>query len=780
MNQIQEKIDLAVRLRDVDPQKAMDMVGTVRALLQDPLHEGDDESIELLRAECALNAAWANVRLGRFSAAYPEAEEGLRLFRKQGKSRGAAGCLLVIGIAKGEDGKNDEAVRFCQEAEALFVEVGDPFGRARALNASGTSHRRLGDSARAIEAYGASMAVARDNGDSQGVSRALCNIGYVHLYDKKFEQAIDHARRALAMEREHGNLAAELSNCCNLIQALVGAGRPQEAIDFMAGYDLGMLSTSGLFSFLELSESLSMAYIRVGRYADADVLINLGIERARRDGNLRELGSLLCTFARLHWTAPVKDGAAREARYAAARFALEEALTLGKSRDLDYVQAAHEELCALCRAEGSWDEAFVHIEEAHRIAFKLSSASAEERLARQRSEQEAANQKARAEAEARQHEIERKVLQSQKTESLGVLAGGVAHRFNNLLTSILGNVELAELNADLVQEALAEIKASGLRAAALCQQMMMYTGRSDHRMAAVDVPALVHESIGLLRVTLLAGCETVCEFPHEPVFAWGDRAELQQIILNLLTNSAEAGATTIRFRAAVVRCVPPAQPAGEPLDPGEYLELSVADNGEGMAPDALARIFEPFYSTRSTGRGLGLPAAMGLVRAHGGSMAVESAPGKGTTVRLHLPVALGKAPVPPAPAAVMAPKGPLVVLVAEDEEAVRRVVVTYVERLGWKALEAADGEEAVRIQRDYSGNVDLLIFDYLMPRVNGPEAALEIRRRSPGMPVILMSGFTNDDTVENLRAKGFEYFLKKPFELRELHRLLLAASSPTP
>jgi signal transduction histidine kinase len=136
-------------------------------------------------------------------------------------------------------------------------------------------------------------------------------------------------------------------------------------------------------------------------------------------------------------------------------------------------------------------------------------------------------------------------------------------------------------------------------------------------MAAVDVPALVHESIKLLRVTLLAGCETVCEFPHEPVFAWGDRAELQQIILNLLINSAEARATTIRFRAAVVRCVPPAQAAGEPLDPGEYLELSVTDNGEGMAPEALARIFEPFYSTRFTGRGLGLPAAMGLVRAHG-------------------------------------------------------------------------------------------------------------------------------------------------------------------
>jgi signal transduction histidine kinase/ActR/RegA family two-component response regulator len=477
----------------------------------------------------------------------------------------------------------------------------------------------------------------------------------------------------------------------------------------------------------------------------------------------------------------VKDGAAREARYAAARFALEEALTLGKSRDLDYVQAAHEELCALCRAEGSWDEAFVHIEEAHRIAFKLSSASAEERLARQRSEQEAANQKARAEAEARQHEIERKVLQSQKTESLGVLAGGVAHRFNNLLTSILGNVELAELNADLVQEALAEIKASGLRAAALCQQMMMYTGRSDHRMAAVDVPALVHESIGLLRVTLLAGCETVCEFPHEPVFAWGDRAELQQIILNLLTNSAEAGATTIRFRAAVVRCVPPAQPAGEPLDPGEYLELSVADNGEGMAPDALARIFEPFYSTRSTGRGLGLPAAMGLVRAHKGSLAAESTPGAGTTIRIDIPAAPAKALAPPKPTfAAAVTNDSRVVLVVEDEEAVRKVIVKCMSRLGWKTIEAVDGEEAVRAHRDHVGKIDLLLSDYLMPKVNGLDAARQIRSRSPKLPVILMSGFTNEATVDSFRAEGFDHFLKKPFQLQDLRDMLQVASAPDP
>jgi signal transduction histidine kinase/ActR/RegA family two-component response regulator len=720
------------------------------------------------------------VRLGRFAAAYPEAEEGLRLFQQLGKLQGAASCLLVMGIAEGEDGNNDEAVRLCLEAEALFLKIGDQFGRARAINARGTSYRRMGDSAQAIESYGSSMALSRENGDIQGESRALCNIGYVYLYEKKYEQAIEYAQQALAMERSLGNLAGELSNCCNLIQALVAAGRPQEAIDFMAVYDLEKLSRSGLFSFLELSQSLSVAYMEIGRTADADVLLNLGIERARRDGNLRELGSLLCTLARLHRTAPPKDGATRADGRTAARRALEEALTHGRSRDLDFVHAIHEEFFALCREEGSWSEAFEHLEEAHRIALKLSSASADERLARQRSEQEAASQRERADTEARRHEIERKVLQSQKTESLGVLAGGMVHHFNNLLTSILGNAELAEQDIDLAPEALAEIKVSGHRAADLCQQIMRYTGRSDHRMAAVDLPALVRESIRLLSVTQVANCEIVCEFPPEPIFVWGDRPELQQIILNLLINSAEARATAVQFKASVGHYEPPSQAQGEALDPGEYVEMCVTDNGEGMTPQVLARIFEPFYSTRFAGRGLGLPAAMGLLRGHKGTMAVESTPGSGTTVRIHIPVAIGKAVVPPKPTAVIVPEDSRVVLIAEDEEIVRKMMVKCMGRLGWKTLEAADGEEAVRVHRDYSGHIDLLLSDYLMPGVNGLEAALRIRSRNPKLPVILMSGFTNEATVESFRAEGFEHFLKKPFELRQLREMLHTASAPVP
>ena len=445
VNEIQEKIALASRVRDVNPQEALDIVGTVRASLRAIESPGDAESVMQWQAACALNAAWAYVRIGRFAAAYPEAEEGLRLFREQGKLQGIASCLLVLGIANGEDGKNDEAVNLSLEAEALYLKAGDQFGRARAINARGTSYRRLGDSAQAIEAYGTSMAVARDNGDSRGEARALCNIGYVYLYERKFEQALENAQRARAMERDHGNLAGELSNCCNLVQALVGAGRPQEAINFMASYDLERLSKSGLFSFLELILSLSAAYMETGRTADAEALLKLGIERARRDGNLRQLASLLCTFARLQRISHVKDGVSRADGLAAARSALGEALSLGHSRDLDIVQGAHEEFFALCREEGSWNEAFEHLEEAHRIALKLSAASADERLARQRSEKEAADQRRRADAEARQHEIELKLREMQRLECLGVMSLGIAHDFNNILTAILGNASLASL-----------------------------------------------------------------------------------------------------------------------------------------------------------------------------------------------------------------------------------------------------------------------------------------------------------------------------------------------
>ena len=779
LNQIQEKITRASSLRDVNPQEALDRVVEARALIEAAPRQGGGERVALWRSECALNAAWANFRLGHFEAAYREAEDGKRLFSEIDNTQGVAGCVLVMGIALGHEGRNDEALNLFLVAKALFEKIGDKAGLARAINASGTSHRRLGESARAIEAYVTSMALAESIGDSWGVARALANIGYVYLHERKFEQAIDYAGRAIKLERKHGNLSGEISNCCNMILALVWAGRPQEAVDTMAGYDLGELSRRGLFSFLELCQSLSTAYMAVGRTADAEAMLRMGIERARRDKNHRELGTLLCTLAKLHRTAPVKDRAERETRLTDARLELEEALALGRSRDLDFVQGTHEEFCALCRDEGRWDEAFGHLEEANRIALKLSAASADERLARLKSEQEAADQRARADTEARQRAIERKLLQSQKTESLGVLAGGMVHHFNNLLTTILGNAELAELNAELVAEALSEIRAAGHRAADLCEQLIMYTGSSDQKMAPVGLRELVEGSIKLLHVTLVTDCEFVREIPAEDLSVLGDRSMLQQIILNLVNNAVEARAKTVVFKAAVVRSEAPARVPTESLEGVDYVELSVTDNGEGMAPEVLARVFEPFFSTRSTGRGLGLPAALGLARTHGGTISVESTPGSGTVVRVYIPLSLATAPESAAPAVALGPKkGSRVVLIADDEDAIRGVLVKFMGRLGWKTLEAADGEEAIRTHRDYSGQIDLFLCDYFMPRVNGLQAAQQIRSVNPELPVIMMSGFTKEDAGDNFRTAGFGNFLKKPFALQELKDLLGTAAVP--
>jgi two-component system cell cycle sensor histidine kinase/response regulator CckA len=306
---------------------------------------------------------------------------------------------------------------------------------------------------------------------------------------------------------------------------------------------------------------------------------------------------------------------------------------------------------------------------------------------------------------------------------------------------------------------------------------MMYTGRSEPRFSAVDLPSLVQESIGLLSVSLNQNCELLCEFPQGDLLVWGDPAQLQQIILNLANNSAEAKATRILFKARIIRGPSGSCNPFEALSSGEYLELSVADDGEGMTPEVRARIFEPFYSTKFAGRGLGLPAVMGLLRAHRGTIAVESTPGSGTTIKVYIPVAPGAVAAADEPASIALPLKPGTVLIADDEDMVRRVVVQYLKRRGWQTLVAVDGAEAVRMHAEHPGQIDLLILDHLMPNRSGLEAAGLIRSRDPHIPVVLMSGFTNQETVEKFRSQGFGHFLKKPFQLQELLAIMQQASN---
>lgn len=377
-----------------------------------------------------------------------------------------------------------------------------------------------------------------------------------------------------------------------------------------------------------------------------------------------------------------------------------------------------------------------------------------------------------------QRRTEEALAQMEKMESLGVLAGGVAHDFNNLLVAILGNVSLAraELPADSpVQEILNEIHAAGQRAAELARQMLAYAGKAkfvvgdvDLSQAVTDIAALLESSVrrnATLRLDLHPGLPAVR----------GDATQLRQVVMNLVLNAADAigdGHGLITVRTGVMHVdrgfLRDAYLAPD-LPEGEYVFLQVEDTGCGMDEATKARIFDPFFSTKFMGRGLGLAAVLGIVRGHHGAIHVQSAPNRGSTFTVIFPPAESvPAPEPALPGDETA--RPLV-LVADDDPTVRRVTERALEALGYRAAAAESGDEAVRMVVERQGEIALALVDYEMPGLSGPALVEALRRRAPELRIVVMSGFTGEETVERMRAAGADAFLAKPFELEELRRL---------
>ena len=309
-------------------------------------------------------------------------------------------------------------------------------------------------------------------------------------------------------------------------------------------------------------------------------------------------------------------------------------------------------------------------------------------------------------AVAERLELERKLHQSQRLESLGILAGGIAHDFNNLLSIILGTVAVARHESPfdaLLKENLDHIEAAGQRAAELCAQMLAYAGKGQFVLQNVDVDRVVAESAELLRVSVSKKVALALQLHGALPLVRVDRTQLQQVVVNLVMNASEAMGDRegrIHISSDVVaaeavdlggaRCAP------EALS-GRYVRLAVTDDGSGMDAEVLARIFEPFYSTKFAGRGLGLSATLGIVRSHDGVLTVHSAPGQGTTFVLLLPALdeAKRAPEAARPEAALRLRGS--VLVVDDEEAVRGTVVRLLESRGISTLVARDGREALEI-----------------------------------------------------------------------------------
>ncbi|OWK40235.1 hybrid sensor histidine kinase/response regulator [Fimbriiglobus ruber] len=379
-----------------------------------------------------------------------------------------------------------------------------------------------------------------------------------------------------------------------------------------------------------------------------------------------------------------------------------------------------------------------------------------------------------------QKKLEAQRLQSQKMEALGLLAGGVAHDFNNLLTVINGYAELLlasspEENPD--REAVTAIREAGDRAARLTQQILLFSRRAPLETKFLDLNNLLNVSVKLLR--RLIEEDIVLSLHLDPTLAriQMDPGLLEQVIMNLVVNARDAmptgGDLTIETRNATVD-EKDTSPTSD-VRPGKYVRLTVSDSGCGMSSEVKAKIFEPFFTTKEgVGTGLGLTVVFGAVKQSGGHMSFDSQVGVGTRVTLLFPVAPDVTPEPPSEQSRIASGGTETVLLVEDEDAVRRVASISLKSMGYSVLEAGGSMDAVRLVREYRGPISLLVTDVVMPEMGGRQLAELIRARHPGLPVLYLSGHTEDVVLRHGVLEEGETFLQKPFTPLALTRKIRA------
>jgi PAS domain S-box-containing protein len=385
-------------------------------------------------------------------------------------------------------------------------------------------------------------------------------------------------------------------------------------------------------------------------------------------------------------------------------------------------------------------------------------------------------------SEREQHEAEQRALtvrvqQAQKLESLGVLAGGVAHDFNNILTVILNEVALAQ-RACLEGGAQAAVHLDAVslaaeRAADLCRQMLAYAGKARLEREPVELTALVGEMSSMLEASISKKVRLVRELEAGLPSLRGDATQIRQVVMNLVINASEAivgPQGTIRVSTGVGICDGAALSGpvtgGVPKD-GRYVWLEVRDDGAGMDAATVAQMFDPFFTTKLMGRGLGMAAVLGIVRGHGGAIDVESSPGAGSRIRVLFPATSAEVTVA-IPKAEEGLRGEGVVLVVDDEKNVRLSTERLLKGFGFEVLVACDGVEALELLRSAPKGIDVVLLDLSMPRMDGTETLKKLRELDPTVPVVLSSGYGSISLAEEPDAT-----LPKPYVPERLFATLL-------
>jgi two-component system cell cycle sensor histidine kinase/response regulator CckA len=339
---------------------------------------------------------------------------------------------------------------------------------------------------------------------------------------------------------------------------------------------------------------------------------------------------------------------------------------------------------------------------------------------------------------------------------------------------MLGNATLAKQTVPVtspIGEHLQQIEQAARRAADLCQQMLAYAGRKEIRAQRIDLSEIVRSTAALLRVSIHKNTRLTLQLDDALPAVLADRAQLQQILMNLVINAADAigeaaGEITIvtfqRFATAELLRTALHQPE---LAAGNYVGFEVRDTGSGMSPETMARIFEPFFTTKFSGRGLGLASVLGIVQRHRGALFVESELGRGSTFRMWLKAESDRAPQSEAPAISPVQRLSGTALVVDDEDPVRDIIGRVLRRHGMKPVLASSGEEALQLYADHNDHFDLVLLDLTMPGLSGEQTLRALRERNAGQRVMVMSGYSEQDTMSRCAQLGVTDFIAKPFEV---------------
>lgn len=377
---------------------------------------------------------------------------------------------------------------------------------------------------------------------------------------------------------------------------------------------------------------------------------------------------------------------------------------------------------------------------------------------------------------------EAELLRAERMESLSVLAGGLAHEFNNLLMVIIGNADLAAVDVGQslpAQNSIRAIKDASLRAAELCNQLLAYSGRGRFVFEPVNLSKAIRDMGELIRVSVPKKVKVCFDLPDALPHVDGDVAQLRRVVVGLVANAAEAiddakgtislvtGAREFDSEELIGAVAHPA------LEAGKYVFLETRDTGCGMNKETRQRVLDPFFTTKSDGRGMGLPAVLGVLRGHGAGMKISSIPDEGTCVTLLFPCT-GSYPRTEGGLRQLAEQmGGGTVLVVDDEEEVLALAARMVEHLGFRVLTAHDGLEAVDVFRRHANEISLVILDLTMPGLDGIEALDAIHRIRGDARILLSSGYTRGSLAGALNGRSVVGFLHKPYELNALREKLV-------